>query len=318
MEVKHKNIHLVLDIAKKTPDLAVCLSIPFKASPYSLKKLVCNNPSAEPELQPKSEEAALAFAVYECVRDQFIATPLEATKSKVSRMSCKVLNGQLNIYWNTQGTGSALRKTLSLAFKCLNPSKMFAKYSENMKFLGGKANREHFNYCVKLMNEGIKKEICIAAVGKINTNEAKLKEIVEAAVVKLPALEMPSAKETSAPEKRDCSAKEFPSVKVADAASCIVVADYIRSNSNGMNVESHDGIVEIYNDNWESMHNKIKDANRINNFCKSKYEKLGDAFVQLLAYHSLVNQFADASSVGKLLKSKVKAVDAKALIKKAL
>jgi hypothetical protein len=319
MEVKHKNIQLGVGICKKVSDIGVCLTISYKGiSPYCLKTLLCNNPPQEPKLMQGSEEAALAFSVFECIRDKMIGSPLESVRSKVSNIKCKSLNNKLVIYWNCQGTGSALRKTLSLAISCLTPHKLYSKYKENMKFLGGSAPKEHFNYCVKNMIDSIKNNIHIVAVGRINIDAQKLDILVKSVYNKYPKLESPSDKEIKMPPKRECDIKTFPYVKCSSGLACIAVADFINSNSGGMGVEVHTGIVEVYNDNWETKKNQINSSKRIEDYVRQKYDKLEDHLGLMLGYYAITKCYADSDTLSKLILKNITSQELKKLIKEAL
>lgn len=318
MEVHNKNISLCLGVSKRVPDIAVSLSIPFSGvAPCCLKKLMCNCADGS-GLMKGSEEAALSFALFEAIRDKFVGSALELSKSRVSNMSCATVGGNLVIRWNCQGTGSSLRKTCGLAVSCLNPAKLFSKYTENIKFLSGKGgNKEQFNYCAKKLAEGIKKHITIAAVGKINTDKEKLNEILKVVQNKMPDVEIP--KDTEAPPKHESKDSEdsYPLVKCSGlAAACI--ADYIRSNSAGMGVQVVESGVIVYNTSWETKKKQIREDRRIKDYVQKKYDKLGAEFSTIFAYFILTQNYADSETVAKVIKNKPKPADLVALIKAAL
>jgi hypothetical protein len=319
MEVKNKNVSLCLGVAKKVADLAVSLTIPFPGiASCCLKKLSCNCEGAK-ELMTGSEEAALAFALYENIRDKLMGSPLEISKSRAGGITCRSINNNIVITWNCQGTGASLNKTCKIVAACLNPIKLYSRYNENIKFLSGKGgDREVFNYCVKKLAMGIKKSVYFAAVGKITMNPKKLAEIIKAIEKKLPDLEFPSAKEIANPEKRPKDTGEsYPSVKCSGIAA-VAVADYIRSNSLGMAVEVTGNEVIVYNMSWESKHKQLKDSSKISDYVDKKYSKLGDAFPTLFAYYALTQEMADGQTISRIIKSKPKMSELSALIKKAL
>lgn len=319
MNISNKNIHLTVGITKKVADLAVCMSIALpNISQHGLKILMCNSPDAILSSSLGYEQAALAFSIFESIRDKLSGSPLEIMKSKSSNIKCKALDGNLNIYWNCQATGSSLRKSLGLAVSCLAPIKMYSKWTENIKFLTGKGgSREVFNYVVSKMAAGLKKVQCVA-VGKLNTTKAKLEDIVKVIANKMPKVELPSAKEIEAPKKHDCIHKMHPCVKASGIAA-VIVADYIRSASNGMNVELHDNIVEIYNDtNWDSKKKQINDSGRIHDFIDRKYMRLEDNLPAILCYFAIVNGYTTTHTASKILHTKFKLADLTSMIKKAL
>ena len=321
MQVKEKQIVLTVATTKRVADIVISISIPFKGvSIHCLKKLTCNCPD-DTGLAKGSEEASLAFALFEAVRDKLSGSGLELFKTKASNVSCASISDSLVITFHTQGTGTSLRKTCGILLSCLNPIKLFAKYSENMKFLSGKSgNREEFNFFVKKLADGIKKEISIVAVGKINTDAAKLKDIIKVLVTKLPTIELPSAKETETPGKKADEEKEtYPIVK-CDGLSAAIIADYIRNNSNGMSVGIIDEGVVIYNKSWESKHKQLKDSKRIKDYINKKYAKLEDKeeLSAIFAYFSLSEGFINSNIAEKIIASKLKTDKLIELLKKAL
>lgn len=319
MQNNKKNIDITVGICKKVADIGVCFSIPFKCSPCCLKKLLCLTPPSEKNnLMKDSEASALAFSIFETMRDKMIGSPLESMGSKVSNITCKSLNGNFIIYWNCQGTGSALRKNLGLALASLNPIKMYSKYKENMKFLGAPAPREHFNHCVKNMNSAISKKISVAVIGRINTDKNKMEVILDKVFKKLPKLVNPPEKDTKSPPSRDCTTEMFPHVKCSSGIGCLVLADYISSNSGNMGVEVHSGVVEVYNKGWESKRNKLKDDRRIDNYVNQKYNKpkVKDHLSLILGYYAITHTFADCETLEKLIKNNLSPKDISNLIKK--
>ena len=320
MQDSHKNIEISVGMCSKVADIGVCFSIPFKCSPCCLKKLLCLIPPKEEHLMRGSEEAALAFALFETIRSKMVGSPLESSKSKVSNITCKSLNGNFLIYWNCQGTGSSLKKNMGLALSALQPHKLYSKYKENMKFLKASAPREHFNYCVKNMNAAIKSKIHVAAIGRIKTNRDKLNIILKAVSKKLPQLSDPSASEIQKIPQRENAGEMYPHVKCDSGLGCLVVADYISSNSGNMGVEVHTGIVEIYNRSWESKKKQLKNSKRIDDYVRKKYSKstLKDHISLLLGYFAITHTYTDCNTLKKLIKHNLSPKEISDLIKKNL
>ena len=312
MQVKKQNIILDVGVTKKVADIIISISIPFKGiANCCFKKLICGMPSS-PEIMKGTEESAISYALFEVVRDKLSGSGLELVKTKVSEVSCASIGDNLVFTFHTQGTGTALRKSCGLAVSTFNPVKLFSKYSENMKFLTGKGgNKEEFNFVAKKLAEGIKKSVHITVVGKINTELAKLQEIVGAVHNKMSSVDIPSAKEIEAPGKRvsdsDELTKPFPIVKCSglDAA---VVADYIRNNSNGMSVGIANTGVVVYNHGWEAKHKQLKDKKRISDYVHKKYAGLEDKeeFSCAFAYFAISQGFIDSDVAAKIISSKLK------------
>jgi hypothetical protein len=315
LESTHKNLNVSVGVCKKMPDIAVIMGIPYVCDWECLNQLSNNSPCGV--VYSGAESAALGYALYETVRDKFMGSPLEISKSRVSRVSCNSQDGHFVITWNTQGSMSLLRRTVAFALGTLAPTKLFAKYSENMKLLGGKANREHFNTYAHAMATAIKKGIHVAVVGKINIDAKKLNELTAKAYVKLPDQVLPSAKEMSKPEKRETFKRVYPTIKASGIAA-VVVADYVQSRAGGMSVAVDNDEVVVYNMSWKTKHAALKSADRINDYVDKKYKKLGDDFPCILAYLSIIQNLASCHTVKSIIKSKPKPSDVSALIKKSL
>jgi len=321
---KSKNVTIDVGVSKKLPDIIVSLSVPFKGiSQHCLKKLK-SNCVGDNHLSKGTEEAALAFALFETIRDKLSGSGLEVTKTKASEVNCVSIDSNLVFTWHTQGTKTALVKTVGLALTTLNPMKLHTKYSENMKFLCGKGgSKEEFNFVAKKLAEGIKKSIYITAVGRINITSEKIKDAMPTLLGKLPDIIMPSVKEIEAPEKRvdkgDALIKPYPVIKATGMASA-VVADYIANNSNGMSVEVGDEGVIIYNHNWETKHKQLKDKDRISGYVQKKYAKLdviGELYT-VFAYLSLSKGYIDSQVASTLVHSKLKSDKFVEILKKHL
>jgi hypothetical protein len=318
MEVRNKNLSLVVGVSKKVPDIAVNMTFSFPGiAECCLKSLLCNCSEGGKPLMKGSAEAALSYALFETIRDKLVSSPLELSKSKVSNISCRSIGNSLSISWNCQGTGSSLRKTCGLAAGCLHPHKLFSKFSENIKFLSGKGgNKEEFMYCVKKMSENIKKGVQLVAVGKINVDDKKLKDIMGVISNKVPDME--NLGSGTAPSFASAEeSEEYPLIKCSGVAAASV-ADYIRSNSGGMGVEVVNNGVIVYNMSWESKRKQLADTRRINDYVQKKYEKLGAEFPNLYAYFILTQGYANGDTVAKVIKTKQSASKLSAMIKETL
>lgn len=303
IEVKSKSVELHVLPCKKLPDIAVIMGIPYKCDKHCMSKLQSNSKCEN--FHEGAESAALGFALYEVIRDKFIGSPLELSKSRVSRVSCNALNDKLLISWNTQGTGSMLRKTMGLVLSTLNPVKLFSKYSENLKMLGGKVDRKVFNTCASDMVKAINKSVKFVAVGKITTDKSKLNDLISKVVKKQPKMETPAAKDMAKPTKRDAFKPSYPTIKVSGVAA-VAVADYVRSQSGGMGVDVYTDMIIVSNESWDSKKKSLKSAERVKKYVQQKYEKLAKEkiFHCMLAYLAITQDFADCCTVAKIIKSK--------------
>lgn len=313
MDVKHKNLELCVSMCKKVPDIAVIMGIHFKVHKPCLNKLKCNHSCST--LYTGVESACLGYALYECVRDKMIGSPLELSRSRVSQLNCDAINGKFLLTWNTQGSVSMLRKTIGLALSCMAPHKLYSKYAENCKIMGCKSDRSVFNTLANGMSNEIKKGVKIAVVGKIKVDNNKLKDILTKAEKKLPS---PSTeKKTSPVPKYTDIPCEYPFVK-ASGVSAVAVADYILSKSGGMSVDVFDDKVVVYNQSWKTKHNALKKADRIEDYVRQKYEKLNEEFHNVFAYLAITRNLADCCTISKILKTKPNPSSMSELLKKSL
>jgi hypothetical protein len=303
MLVKKKNIVLFVEPAKRSPDLIVSISIEFNSCNYCYKRLK-NNCVEEPSLVKGAEEAALAFALYEYIRDKLSGSSLEFYNNRVSAVDTYIIDNHLVINWKTQGTSTALRKTVGIALSCLSPSKLFTKYSQNIKFLSGQnGKKEEFNYLANLLSESIKKSVYIIAIGRINIDEHKLQTIMDTIHRKVPSII--NIKDAKKPTHVSIS-RQYPVIK-AKGLEAAIVADYIRNNSNGMSVEIGEAGVIVYSKNWEAKHTQLKDEKRIKTYVEKKYIKLEakEELNSIFAYFSLSNGYCTAQTAEKIIDSKL-------------
>jgi hypothetical protein len=325
MEVSKNNVSLYVKSCKKTSDIVVnlCFSC-SEASNLTLKNLLfkCYSNHNEPEPSDNIEMTALLFSLYEQIKEKFMNTPLELLKSRVSNVSCNIIDNMFCITWNCLGNGSALRKTCSLAIMSLQPQKLYQKYVKNVGFLsGGSKKKEEFNYCVKKIKEHIEKNIHIVCVGKIKTTKDKLNDILNVIVKKYSKIPAPENKSIQKPttkklnnENKEHKEHKKENVLKVDGVDASFVLDYIRSF--GMNADILEKNIIIYNSNWNSKRKQLKETRRIKDYVEKKYKKLGDEFQCLFVYHSLIQQSMNSVIAKKFLKSKINFSDISKKIEK--
>ena len=313
MDASVKNINITVCECRKMPDIAILMGIDYDCCKTSLMNLKTNNPPSD--VCNGAEGAAVGFALYELIRDKLVGSPLEIIRSRVSRTDCDSINGRFLISWNTQGSFTTLRKTIGLVLSTLDPLKLYSKYAENMKLLGGKNDRNVFNSKANEMIGAIKKNVHFVVCGKIKVDAAKIKDMLSQVEKKMPKMETPSAKEMEKPPSHDEPKSDYPSIKVSGIAA-VALADYIRSKSGGMGVEVFDGHIIIYNHSWKTKQTALSKADRIKDYVRQKYEKLGDDFYCVFAYMAITQGYGDCHAVSQIIKSKPKAASMVELIKK--
>ncbi len=322
MKVKKEGLTLVVGVSKRPADIVVGMSIKLKnIAPCCFKKLK-NNCMQEAVAMRGTAQAAFAYALYEAVRDKLAGSGLEIFKTKVSDVDVNVINGMITIIWKTHGTISALRKSMSIAVSCLNPTKLFSKYAENYKLLtGNKASQVEYQPLAEEFAENIRKEILFTAVGKINITMAKVRDIVDFVVEKIPETDLHASALYHA--KNRISADEVPTLfphivcKGLDAA---VLVDYIRNNSNGINVEIANDRVVIYSKTWNTIHKNLKDSKKITNYITKKYSALEEKneLAAIFAYFTLAQGLCNTETIAQIIESGLKTTKLIEAIKKNL
>lgn len=308
IEVKTKSLDVNIGVLKKVADVIVSITIPFKGIASCCLSRLKSNTGAPTSPMNGTEEAALAFALFETIRDKLGGSGLETVSTKSTNVNCNSIGGNIVFTWHTQGTLTAVRKSTGIALKCINPMKLFTKYAENIRFLTGKSGKkEEFNYVAKKLYKEIK-NIVISVVGKINVSEDKLKDTVKKLETIIPQSEVPSEKEITAPEKRVYEkSTEYPSIK-CHGLSAAVIGDYIRNNSNGMAVAITEEGVTVYNMGWSSKHRQLSDKKRIRDYVEKKYLKLekNNELSLVFAYFSLSEGYIDSIIAKSILSNKLK------------
>lgn len=296
---KVKQISLDVVVLPKVHNLSVSVSIPFACSPEYLAQLIGNNPcdaceSNKPIIYKGAEESAVAFALYSLVREKLCGSPLEVARCKVDHVVCAAHENSFVISWNTQGTGSALRKTIGVVLKCMAPNTLFSRYSHNMKVIGGKDDRAEFHSIANKMIEGLAKQIHFVAVGKIKA-DVDFKGLLETASNKYSSSSKSPASECKAPEKHQEAKSEWPKLTCSDGAAAIVVSDYISHKNFGIQLCGRH--ITIYSRSWGSKRDAIKQRSAIAAYVGAKYGKLDDLAGPYLAYRANSAAMGNGSAI---------------------
>jgi hypothetical protein len=313
MHVRKDNISVAVESTKKASDIIVALSIATKdindCCFYSLK----NHCTYDTKAVSEAYEAAVAYAIFEHIRDKLTGSALELFKTKVSNVNCYITHGAFTVTWNTQGTVTSLRKTTGIALTCLNVYKLFPKYTENIKFLTGKGgDRDDFKYiCDKFARE-IVKSVKIIAVGKINATKNHLDALIETISGKFPKSDINHSLKLSSskPSTQKSADKVADKVEISTTIKCSgldagLAADYIRNNISLVSVYvDSEGVTLPIKD--ISKIKKLQDKRRIEDYVAKKYTKLHNVgeLPVLLVYFLLSQGFIDANAADSALKSK--------------
>lgn len=168
----------------RATDVVVCCTIDLKADGCCVAKLGAH-PSPCECFPQGSEEAVMGYCLYLAVYRALCGSPAATNKSKVAQCTYHMFDGKLSFAWRTKGNGSAVRKSLGMAFKALKPARCAADYSTVIKQVGGRMDREVFNYIADQAQRSIAAAVYVAVVGKINLPKDKAEALLEVAVNKL-------------------------------------------------------------------------------------------------------------------------------------
>jgi hypothetical protein len=299
--VKVKQINLDVVVLPKAYNLSVSLTIPFDCASEYISLLMGNNAC---EMKSSShykgmEESSLAFALFHIIREKLCGSPLEVARSKVDHVTCSCHHNTFVVSWNTQGTGSALRKTIGIVLKCLAPNSLFSRYSHNIKLLNGKADRAEFNCLANKMIDGINKNIHFVAIGKINPS-TDFSGLLKTATNKFSSSSKSSANDCKSPEKHPENKTEWSKLSCSDGTSAIVVADYIHHKGFGLRICGSE--ITIYSKSWGSKLESLKQKDSIKGYVSTKYDKLEDLAGSFLAYRANSNAMGNSSAILGLTK----------------
>lgn len=316
MEFCHKNLTVKVLQTKKVADICIVLDFPFTCCWCCLKCLM-HNDSMEGVTKNNSLNSALGFSIFETIREKMVGSALETMKLRVSKINCSTNGERFVMSWNTQGTVSNMRRTCTLALSSLNPDKMFSKYMENVKLLGLSSNRDEFEYVADQMIAGLKKEIAIMVIGKINIKEDVLKDTVKTIHSKLKLSAKQGTVVKGIPKSsNDSGHSETPSIPIKGVAGYLVM-DYILHKSNGMGADFSGKDVFIYNKSWETKKKQMDSSDKISDYVDKKYGKLDDCLEEMVAYHFASHYVADTDVICKISDG-LKLSEIKSMIKEGL
>lgn len=309
-----KGVGVHVTVTKAVPDICVVMDIPLKVSWCTLNCLKSND-SLEGVSPGHVEKTALAYAVFECIREKLAGSPLETSKSKISSIRCSSTNKCFLVGWNSQGSLSVMRKNCAIALSCLAPHKLYSKYADNMKVLGVPADKGAFNSAVAEMAKAIKNRVSFVVVGRIKIDNESLGKAMDVIIKKLPEQKVPAASQQKPMLSGEATDSPYPSMDVTGAAGYLT-ADYINSKANGMAAAFTGSKVIVYSRSWESKRNALLKDSILNSYIDLKFKRLKDKMSGVVMYHYGSRYCADAEALKKL--GKLSAGDIKSMIKKTM
>lgn len=275
------NIRIVVRETKiGSGDAAISIGFKSNASGCCLCKMLSQTTH---ECRPEgTEEMLICYSMYMFVNQALSGNPLAVSKSKVASVNCVAGNGQFSITWNTKGNLSAVRKSVGIALKVMNPAKMYSVYSKLAKDQGIAPIKEVFNYVAEKVRAAMASELLIMVVGPVKSDPAKLKDLLGVLANKknLSAIDGEKKKPTDYVE---CNHQNYTVLK-SKGWQAAIMSDFLRERIRGLNPIMCDDslLLNIKPQTWESLSKKLKE--HTNDFVKAKYSKLGDTLGVPLAY----------------------------------
>ena len=316
IEAKKGNLSLYVAPTKLVGDCAVGLCFDMKLNTCAMCRLTSGGNSCGSECFPEgTEEACLCYSLFMVVEQALCGSPDAVAKSKVGRVVCDLHNGMFFINWNTKGNASAVRKSIGIALKVLNPSKVNSLYSRLVKEMGGSAKKEAFNYVADLAIKSMKSGIQIGVVGNIKVDKEKVNDMLDVLVNKV-NLSPVDGKKEAPKEHRNCVHDNFVEVKVAGWESA-VVSEFLKNKVKGLNVYLCDKylLLPVKEQQWETLQNKLKDS--VTDYADAKYGKLKDKLPEVWGYVALSSGMVCCSDVKSALRN-MTVSSVKAAINKSL
>lgn len=313
LEGKKSNLSLFIARTPLVGDVVVCISIPTDCSGCALNKLksgcsscCLSGTACNPQY---TEETCVCYAQYLVIQNALCGTPQAVSKSKVGLVCCGISENCFSITWKTKGTGSAVRKSLGIVLKNLNPVKLFSVYSQCMRSIGNKPDRECFNHCAGQIASELKNKICCGVIGNIKTagkEKTLIDGMLDVLVKKTNIVVGEKGKKPTGHTECSCGTK----ISVVGWKQ-FITKDYINHKIKGLHVLSDSDGLYISSAQWATLKNKLKDAVE---FVKAKYN-LGNDLGLILAYSMGSSGSVCCSSIQQMIKSKLSTADAAKAIK---
>ena len=315
LEGKKEGLSVFVESTKVVGDVSVGLCFDVECDGCSLGKL-CGGASCCCDGYPSgSEEASVCYALFLAVRQVLCGDPLAVSKTKVGSVVCVAHNGMFGINWKVKGTASAVRKSIGLALKVLDPAKMYPAYSRHVKQLGGSADKGAFNHVADSIAKSVK-ALTVGIVGNIKLDSEKLKAMLEV-LVKKHNVSATSGPKTKPSGHKACVHNDCCDVKVSGWASA-VVSDFIMAKVKGLTPCVCDKHLHLHlkAGQWDTLSKKLKKFS--GEYAASKYGKVGDNLPAVFGYLNLANGSLCACDVRTAISSKLSASAIESVINKVL
>jgi hypothetical protein len=200
---------------------------------------------------------------------------------------------------------SAVRKSLGIAFKFLEPAKMYPLYARLMRKLGKATDREQFNYVADETIRAIKKHLAVTIVGKIKIEKAQLDDMLKILSNKL-TLTPVTSKKSKPDDFEKCNHEGMTEVAVSGWKSA-VLHDFLVAKVNGLQPVLYQNylLLPIKPAQWTTTATKLKKY--IKDYATTKYGKVKKDLPALFAYLTLTNASLCASDAAAAVKAEISA-----------
>jgi hypothetical protein len=320
IESKKNNLHLYISQTNKVGNVVVSIGFETNCSASTLRHLKsgcsCNCQTDEKKCFSKGAECtSVCFSLYKVIQNKLAGTPLDVFKSKVGKVCCNFTQGVFYVFWDVQGTVSAVRKSLGMALSCIQPSKVYSIYQDCMRVLQHHSDRNVFNFAADELCKSINSKLVCAVVGKIKADDTKLNAMLDVLSKKLSKLDCEGKKEKPA-EYVEC-VSEHCLVKCSGWASG-VLRDYLNFKLKGITISTTDNglCLNMKEARFDTMKSKLKEG--VSDFMNAKFGKVKTDLYPILSYLLLSSGSLDPINVQKLLKDKPSVSEMEKAVSKCL
>lgn len=289
---KNKNISVCVIKTPKVPVLAVTISWKCPdANWYTLHEAKEAYKKHEEQFKEGGHCVLICYAIFKRILER--RSTLFDAKSLMDCMCCNINNEYFQISYSTVNKLSALKKTVKLIMQDLNPNSVFKQYSIAMRNLGGKVNREEFNWGVNEVMKSLKSEINIVVAGNIKLTSTKdgkkvsekdnIKMLASYYIRALPDFDLgiigkkvkPSITKHTIPDE-----KEHFVIKSSSPIEAALASVYI-NKSTGIRADALDNTIVVWHKSPQAKLKSVKKIDKIKQLFNKKNP------VEQTAYHLL-------------------------------